>query len=873
MTDDNMRCLKALCSGPTDPRSDYHSLRHNQGRPVSESCEWILKEEKYISWLNEQGPQLLCLHGAPGMGKTTLSLFLIDELTKLVGKSSNTTVAFFLCDATDHRRRTLASMLRGLLTQILKQRSILFGHIQETYEQRGSDLLSDQFSLWEILVAILQDANMGRLYLVLDALDECDTKSHHLLLSGLERLLGTDCTNQTRVKIVLTSRSNNVSQSIPSTLSLHIDSEMISGDLKKFINSRVNEISLRQEYPENLRESIKTVLLDRAGGTFLWASMSIQVLYETRAFEAIEKLEDVPKGLNQLYDRILCHINDELSPCAQQLLQIVAVAQRPLYRQELGMALMLSSRRGSQNEDFRPEEVQNWENSFKICQPLIYHDSLSGMVKFTHLSVKRYLQSEYLKTQPVISQYHVNREKANLLMFEACWKSIHLLSLRERTTAPRLPLTSYALSRLIFHAFQAREELLTRFNLRTLVSLLPSLHKWLVADLHHWQEGEDGSSNEALAGVEQPDFDLSTSSEDIQYAQLRSNGGSNYLDAIQFHPSAFYWTYGKNFGKFWPDLISWVTFTCLISMLLFPFLLAQLVSITRQLIPSFCFMLDLAMFLSLCFRPSSRNFSELLFRFSISTAAVTAVASETWFSQHSICTFWFLIVPFGWPGTFCPSSHSRHMYREYGVLACITSTSWLSLLCLLWCLPFSIVGGVVILAVWLYLLLVTLNIILFWSMLFSVIKMSGWAGMAQSDWDLSSVQGVTLMVLFFLRGIFYISKETIHAEYENYLPTEGLELPTQSKMPGLVASVSYTAHFFNMMHRYYSLLRTIPTVATMQEQKNHAPENPQPLYKSNQRNKAKQTMKAKLYEAFYQAAVLSFVLSILSLVFLLLVSP
>jgi hypothetical protein len=43
----------------------------------------------------------------------------------------------------------------------------------------------------------------------------------------------------------------------------------VSSDLQRFINIKVNELSAEKSYPNSLRASVESALLERANGTFL----------------------------------------------------------------------------------------------------------------------------------------------------------------------------------------------------------------------------------------------------------------------------------------------------------------------------------------------------------------------------------------------------------------------------------------------------------------------------------------------------------------------------------------------------------------------------------------------------------------------------
>ncbi len=79
VTDDKQKCLSGLFQ--TNPLDDLNTIRKAK-KKLDRTCEWLLLREEYVNWVSGEGPWLLRLEGAPGIGKTVLATFLVNELTK-----------------------------------------------------------------------------------------------------------------------------------------------------------------------------------------------------------------------------------------------------------------------------------------------------------------------------------------------------------------------------------------------------------------------------------------------------------------------------------------------------------------------------------------------------------------------------------------------------------------------------------------------------------------------------------------------------------------------------------------------------------------------------------------------------------------------
>ena len=414
----------------TDPRDDLEAIRRAKGEEVKGTCDWLLDVDEYHAWEDGDKLQLLQLQGGPGIGKTMISSFLVDNLKAKERQDSTMTLAYYFFDNNDERRNTASVLLRGLLFQLLNKRFNLFTHAEKEYnmmKHRLSELFENLDTLWRIFRNMLKDRQAGKVYILVDALDECKGSSRNVFLDHLRKLFATQQPDENMtVKFLITGRPE---LEIDETLRgvggcLHLNSAKISADLSKFIDQKVDELPSR--YPIALKQEIKATLKKRAGGTFLWASLVLDDISKTKMTSKVrERLQRLPPSLGELYKRILNNIDDEYKEEAMLILRWVVIARRPLTVRELAMGRAL----------YLPE----WENNippadtldelmddFRICEPLLYRDTASDTINLVHQSVKDYLLSEDLQKDRELSRYHVAKDKTNLLIFQICWRYLSM---------------------------------------------------------------------------------------------------------------------------------------------------------------------------------------------------------------------------------------------------------------------------------------------------------------------------------------------------------------------------------------------------------------------------------------------------------------
>ena len=427
----NLECLRSLYL--SDPQDDLAAVRSAKGDRVPGTCEWILTQDQYTTFLVEDGPRLLWLSGGPGIGKTMISCFLVTELAHLAEQSSQMTLAYYFCDDKDEKRRTATAILRGLILQLLRQRPVLFKHIQPSFDMSGDSLCTNFHTLWRIFVSIVCDPGVGEVCCLIDALDECERESRQLFMKNLAEIFGPRENRTSSAKfIVISRRESDIEEELLSArsariLEIHVDKGKVNRDLSKFIDFKVDQLSTVKGYKPAQREKIRCALTEKAGGTFLYVSLVLYDIKRTKIMsQVIQKLQELPSDLNKVYDRILRLIDADCEEIAKIVLCWVTVARRPLTIDELAMALAFGTGRWKKNT-LPPEEfLDELRDCFRSCEPLVYVDPERNTINLVHQSAKEYLLSTYLQKRDGLSQYHIQLDRTNQLVFRICWVYLSL---------------------------------------------------------------------------------------------------------------------------------------------------------------------------------------------------------------------------------------------------------------------------------------------------------------------------------------------------------------------------------------------------------------------------------------------------------------
>lgn len=247
---------------PPDPSTNFNKalVQRQQG-----SGQWFLKGEAYKAWKIERN-SFLWLNGIPGCGKTILSSTIIEDLES--NEAYSQTLLYFYFDFNDIDKQSLESAVRSLISQLYYKRKDTRQPVDSLYSscESGKRQPSAE-SLREIFLSMVQQA--GQAWIVLDALDECKTRSDYPvmgLLSWIRQLRDSEVD----VHILVTSRpEQDIQSSIKKWTSskdaIPLQSNLVEDDIRKYIHARVSQLDRWQSKPD-IQKKIESSLINKAGG-------------------------------------------------------------------------------------------------------------------------------------------------------------------------------------------------------------------------------------------------------------------------------------------------------------------------------------------------------------------------------------------------------------------------------------------------------------------------------------------------------------------------------------------------------------------------------------------------------------------------------
>ena len=271
---------------------------------------------------------------------------IYSHVTACPQDPSSVIAAFFFTARGNEIEKSPIGLFRTLLHRLCQQISALRDLVVRAYVAKRRLLTSNwQWRIGELkdfLAAVVTPSVLGQrsLLLFVDALDECDFAATQSVIRVFEDLATSSLSKGTNFSICLSSRYWPQFK-IQNCFITRVELEN-KGDVLSYIQKYL-EPSQFDEDPE-LHAALRTEILDKAKGTFLWVVLVTRELLQAITTGAtLRELRDivdkVPPDLDEFYQHQLQNTKSEDRERMLRLLQLVFYAQRPLSLTEVRYAL------------------------------------------------------------------------------------------------------------------------------------------------------------------------------------------------------------------------------------------------------------------------------------------------------------------------------------------------------------------------------------------------------------------------------------------------------------------------------------------------------------------------------------------------------
>ena len=189
---------------------------------------------------------------------------MIDYLQKNLTKAHDSTLAYFYFDYNDTRKQNVSTFLSCILSQLTKACNeipssllVLFKNHKDQEEQPSAKTLLNTF----IQVA----RSWSSVFLVIDALDECEQHIREDLLKILETLATSDA----HIRIFTTSRAEQDIKEFmvdAADYTIAIQNDRVDADIGLYVRAALNADPKMRKWSLSDRQLVLKTLTGRANG-------------------------------------------------------------------------------------------------------------------------------------------------------------------------------------------------------------------------------------------------------------------------------------------------------------------------------------------------------------------------------------------------------------------------------------------------------------------------------------------------------------------------------------------------------------------------------------------------------------------------------
>ena len=296
------------------PADDAESvLRTNQSRREPNTCNWIFDIEEYKTWRTSAEGSLLWVSGVGGMGKSILMSAVIDTLQQEFWESKEHVVQYFFCSSGDESTRTAARIRDQVLHQLYQYaqsaespdvldpaNKIVSNFIAQKgatdAKSSGSQQKKSEKSVgFEEAYRSLAQLLSKKVFLVIDALDECSDRRESQILKSFREMLSP---SDDRVKIVIGSRPE-LGDDLRGTPTINIGDHN-GPDIEKAAKAQLDSLP---GLDVNDRTLACEAIVKKAKGLFRCVDPAIEFLKKPWRRPLENRLAELPDGLDNSYQQ------------------------------------------------------------------------------------------------------------------------------------------------------------------------------------------------------------------------------------------------------------------------------------------------------------------------------------------------------------------------------------------------------------------------------------------------------------------------------------------------------------------------------------------------------------------------------------------
>ncbi|KAF8189436.1 hypothetical protein K438DRAFT_1832586 [Mycena galopus ATCC 62051] len=370
--------------------------------------QWLFKSNSFIEW--EDNPGVLWIEGT--LSDKIHSASVIHELfARKMSHSGSLAIAFFYFDFRNKEAQNIEIALRRIVLQLSAQAPHPYETLDKHHELSNGQKLPSYQDLEGLLYKLLHE--LGRTYLILDALDECDSSDFNQLV-GLVSLLKS--WSETQVHLLITSQTRPLfTQHFGCVPCITLQVNIIQQDIELFVTSEIGINSAFEIWRPSTAQVAERITQKSNGMFRLAACLLIEL---SRCMwpedEELDKIiERLPNDLFGIYDRFMLAIPKEWFAHAEAALRWIIFKKwfgNKFILVELADAIAFNFS-GLLQYTYKPNRREaNISTIPKLLAGLVVGE---GTVTLAHASVQDYLLSGTSNKNLTTSMYPLAKYAAN----------------------------------------------------------------------------------------------------------------------------------------------------------------------------------------------------------------------------------------------------------------------------------------------------------------------------------------------------------------------------------------------------------------------------------------------------------------------------
>jgi len=326
--DDIPDCLESL------KPVDCETLLSHIPKPTGDTCNWI---KAHVDRFCLEKSSTLFITGGPGHGKSVLARFIKEYLEM----KESIQVCYFIFKDQNKQDTTAEAAIATLIHQLLYKNHNLYSHIKASHDDRARKKRDWTLQLlWEAFEKMISSTDCKSTIILIDGLDECEQSSRAELL----RHFASSRHQTNKGRLIITTRPSNDLDTLGEVTLIDLSTEAkVTNAVKTFIDVEVALFFKQREgFDQDVQKKVQDHLRSNAGGMFLWVKLvmdRLRVLPSSSPASLEEELEELPKELIPIYEKLFFRGLTEYKKSVQQKLPWILYARRTLKLQELREAL------------------------------------------------------------------------------------------------------------------------------------------------------------------------------------------------------------------------------------------------------------------------------------------------------------------------------------------------------------------------------------------------------------------------------------------------------------------------------------------------------------------------------------------------------